>query len=482
MLTTAVVGAGPAGLLFTLIGKILMGERWDVRLYDKRESYVRTHRLRMAKEPYLAIGEDLQDARFDALLAFLGEHHFTPEVNLLEAKLTELLADLGVQKQVREITDLASLGVETIVGADSVHSTVRDLVRGSVEPKTHTHERVARLRVTGSDLPERLSVIDQYRLSKVLGSVVDYRRNSNGFAEVDLFLSEKEHAAVAALGASPKDPVPINTAMLRRAQAPLMRAIVAQLEHGAERAIVLQSTFRLEHAVMPKVSFEAPQAHEGRVARVFLLGDAGVSLPFFRGMACLASCAHALAKAHATQTLDSYEPAVQSIVEREVKVVRARAQIIRGVRELVRVSSLLPFPIQSWWLSAGTDPEPDAIAPSTYFNLLVATSSVLAAALGFVSPWLAVISLPLQVGGGVAYRWTLSLEPGPHRYLRRVWEIQIALAGIAGIAGVYLGRLPWVAAGWWWILGVAFVLGIYVFERLVARRLKHADLGGDEAT
>ena len=92
MLTTAVVGAGPAGLLFTLIGKILMGERWDVRLYDKRESYVRTHRLRMAKEPYLAIGQDLQDSRFDALLSFLGEHHFTPEVNLLEAKLTELLA------------------------------------------------------------------------------------------------------------------------------------------------------------------------------------------------------------------------------------------------------------------------------------------------------------------------------------------------------------------------------------------------------
>ena len=469
MLTTAVIGAGPAGLLFTLIGKISMADAWTVQLYDKREAYARTHRLRMAPEPYRAIQKELDDPRFDALVAFLDEHHFSPEVNLLEAKLTQLLAELGVRKTVREIVSLDDVQADTIVGADSVHSTVRDLVRGTIEPQAHTHERVARLRVTGPDLPARLNVVDQYRLSKVLGSVVDYRLNKNGFAEIDLFLTEQEHALVHGLGATPKDPVAIDARMLERMEAPLFRAIVEQLEHR-ERKILLQSTFRLEHAVMPRVSFST-----GR-GRVFLVGDAAVSLPFFRGMACLASCAHALARAHATGKLDEYEPDVAAIVVAEMAIVRSRAQLIRVLRELVRVSSLLPFPIQAWWLSAAREPVPDEVSPSGWFNILIAASAAGLTMLGLVSPWLTLLALPVQIGGGVAYRWTLELEPGPHRHLRRIWELQLALLAIAGVTLSLLRRVHWLAALWWWILGAAFVAGIYLFEGFVARRLARAKL------
>ena len=467
--TTAVIGAGPAGLLFTLIGKITMGDAWNVTLYDKRATYQRTHRLRMAPEPYLAIQRALDDARFDALMTFLQENHFSPEVNLLEAKLTELLDGLGVRKVVREITSLAEIDADVIVGADSVHSTVRDLVRGAIEPEKHTHERIARLRVTGPDLPHRLSVVDQYRLSKVLGSVVDYRVNRNGFAEIDLFLTEAEHAIVRDLGATPKDPVAIDSQMLAKMKAPLFRAIVEHLEHG-ERRIVVQSTFQLEHAVMPRVSFSVA----GK--RVFLVGDAAVSLPFFRGMACLASCAHALARAHASGHLDDYEREVAAIVHRELGVVRARAHLVRGLRELIRVSALLPFPIQSWWLSAGRDPLPDRISPSGWFNVLIAASAASLVVLGAISPALALLSLPIQLAGGVAYRWTLELEPGPHRHLRRIWEVQIFVVGAIGVALAIARRLPWFAAVGWLVLGAAFALGIYVFEWFVAARLRRARL------
>jgi 2-polyprenyl-6-methoxyphenol hydroxylase-like FAD-dependent oxidoreductase len=469
VLATAVIGAGPAGLLFSLIGRITMGDTWQLQLFDKRDTYVRTHRLRMAPEPYLAIQRALNAPRFDALIAFLHEHDFSPEVNLLEAKLTDLLAGLGVRRIVREITTIRDLRVDTIVGADSVHSTVRELVRGDVPLEKRTHERLARLRVTGADLPPRLGVVDQYRLSKVLGSFVDYRLNANGFAEIDLFLSEEEHAIAQALGASPKEPVELTARTFERKKAPFMRALVEHLE-GRGLRLVLHSTFLLEHAVMPRVSFES----EGR--KVFLLGDAAASLPFFRGMACLGGCAHALARAHASRNFDEYDREVAGIVRLEVAVVRSRAQIIRGLRELIRISSLLPFPIQSWWLSAALDPLPDRVSPGVHFNLLIAATAAGLMMLGLISPWLALLSLPVQIGGGVAYRWTLDLEPGPHRYLRRLWEVQIAAIAALGVTRSLLGRMSGWAMVWWWILGAAFVVGIYGFEWFVARRLRHADL------
>lgn len=464
------IGAGPAGLLFTLIGKILIGEAWSVTLFDKRASYVRTHRLRIDPVPYRAIQAELNDKRFDALIAFLEENDFTPEVNLLEAKLSALLSDVGVTKTIREVTTLADLGdVDTIVGADSVHSTIRDLVRDDIRAEQRMHERVVRLRVSGADLPTRLGIVDQFRLSKVLGSLVDYRVNKNGYAEVDLFVTEREHEALRVLGASPKEPVAITSRSLSKVAAPFMRAVVEQLE-GEERTrtIVVQSTFVLEHVVMPKLSF----AHGN--ARVFLVGDAGISLPFFRGMACLASCAHALARTHASRDWPTYDEEVARIAAREIGVVRARARVIRLLRELVRLSSLLPFPIQSWWLSAARDPEPDRLSKGTGFNIVLAVAATAATALFAVSPWLALFALPVQIAGGAAYRWTLDLEPGPHRYLRRVWELQIAFVGVAGAALAFFTRTTLLAAFVWWLLGAAFAAGIYLFERVVARALRGA--------
>jgi hypothetical protein len=247
----------------------------------------------------------------------------------------------------------------------------------------------------------------------------------------------------------------------------MLRSVVAYLERGGRR-VVVSSTFELEHVVMPRVSFEAT----GRP--VFLLGDAAISLPFFRGMACLASCAHALARAHASGHLDEYDRDVAEIVRREVAIVRARAQFIRGLRELVRVSSLLPFPIQSWWLSAARDPEPDRASPSAGFNLLVAIVAGLLAAAGLLRPGLALLAFPVQAAGGIVYRWTLRLEPGPHRYVRRIWEAQMAILLVVALGLVATRRGNALVPLAWWMLGAAFAAGIYLFEWLVGRRLATA--------
>lgn len=520
LLTTAVIGAGPAGLLFCLVGRLLHArsgvdpETWALRLYDKREAYARTHRLRMDPEPYLAMQRDVDDRRFDALVDFLREDHFTPEVNALESRLSELLAELGVVKSRLEIgdgpgeTSLSALRSKleaeslldarttfTIVAADSVHSVIREQVRGQAKQVRHTHERVARVRVLGDGLLARLGVIDQYRLSKVLGSVVDYRLNRNGFAEVDLFLTTREHDAVKQLGATPAEPVPISASMLAKLQAPLFRAIVANLERGG-RKVLLQSTFQLEHTIMPKLAFEIaePKAH------VFLVGDAGVSLPFFRGMACLAACAHSLARAHCdfvtakgangeerVALLRRYDSEANVIKAREIGIVASRARLVRVLREVVRVSSLLPFPIQSWFLTTSDrDRVGDRATVGLFANVVLAllAASVAVAGVLLDAHWLGWSALPIELAGGAAYRATLSFEPGPHRLVRRVWELQIAAALVSGAAltawsSSASGHLT-NASGvvFWLVLGGAFVAGIFAYERVVASWLTSAELDG----
>jgi hypothetical protein len=511
-LTTAVIGAGPAGLLFSIVGRILFERRkgdpatWVLRIYDKRETYARTHRLRLDPKPYVEIQRALGDPRVDALLAFLADHAFTPEVNVLEDHLTRLLEELGIRKEVLsvghgvgEITlpalrkRLDSEGVLgpttrfTVVGCDSVHSVVCELVRGTVKPIRQTHERVARIRVVGPDMPKRLGAADQVRLSKVLGSVLDYRLNRNGFAEMDLFLSHHEHVLVRALGASPRDPVLLTTNLLGKLRAPLFRAIIDHVGSVAGRQVFVQSTFELEHSIMPKLTFRVSDVD----ADVFLLGDAGISLPFQRGMACLARCALSLARVHCdlasganASTAGRYDLEASDITRREVAIIRSRAQIVGLLREIVRVSALLPFPIQSWWLRA---PDRDRRLDrfSLWFFLNVGTAAAAFAVaiggsvLGYLGHsrmgWMAWAAVPFEVAGGIAYHSALAFEGGRHRLTRRAWEVQIAALFAAGLACTARWSLS-VATFWWLILAAAFVVGLYAFERVVVRWFARANL------
>jgi hypothetical protein len=517
-LATTVIGAGPAGLLFCAIGRMLRARRvgdpaaWSLRLFDKRDAYVRTHRLRIDPAPFAAIGADLADPRFDALVTFLQAEDWTPEVSRLEARLLALVEDLGVKRELRAVGDgpgeltlpglRASLEREgflapetrwTIVAADSVHSVVREAVRGRVAPVRRTHEHVARLRVSGKHLPERLGLADQYRLSKVLGSVLDYRINRNGYAEVDLFLDPAEHRALGALGATPAAPVPLRGRDLARLRAPLLRRLVELLEAGLGRGpwvVLLQSTFHLEHSVMPRVVFSPPGLH----ADVFLLGDAALSLPFFRGLACLAQCAHSLARVHMDLAYGErerhvrperrYDREVAEIARRELTVVAARAKLVGGLREFVRLSALLPFPLQSWWLSVrDAAAAADHVSFGLVLNLALAGTAfglVVAGALsGGGTAWLA---MAVQFVGGLAYHLALNLERGPHRWVRRVWEVQIALFFCCGV--LLTGLASWSAgrmtgglhALWWVIMAIPFGAGLLLIDLLGAALERRARL------
>jgi len=600
-IATAVVGAGPAGLLFSIVGRLLhekrggVREAWPLFLFDKRAAYERTHRLRMAPAPYRDIGRDLQHPWFDALLGFLEEHRFRPEVNLLEQELAALALKAGVRREILCVgagaSDVSLDGLRarleaegriraddllTIVAADSVNSDVRATLGPRAAPVERTHQYLARLHLVGPDLPESLGLVEQLKLSKILASMIDYRLNANGFGEVDLFLTAGEHRAVVALGATPRQPIVLTGSELRSLRrAPLFRRLVDRFREGLGSGpceVILRSTFRLEHRYARRVVFNLKDIH----AQVFLVGDAAVSLPFFRGMACLGRCVHRLAEAHCdlvalagripapderlqiertffsaqrplvfgTKPLFGrivrveptvqrgrpsyvvlhrwlhhygvhvlqregagwaslhhlapvwrrlafadfaaqvdpalrYEREVAAVRRSELRMVSSRARLVRGLREVVRVSALLPFPMQTWLLSfPDRDRRSSHWTPGVVVNLVLAASGAAVALAGLrlaalfhpAAGWTWAAALPLQLAGGAAYAGARALEGGPQRLTRAIWRMQIVALAIGGPALAWSGpdSLAWRVAAWssWFVLALPFVIGLYVFELL----------------
>jgi hypothetical protein len=508
-LATAVVGAGPAGLLFCVALRCLWAraghppESLVLRLFDKRTAYLRTHRMRLDPAPYAALVAALADPRVDRLAAFLAGCHHAPAVDALERELSAIAEACGVVREPLAVgtdpgeVDLAAVrarvveglppGVPvTIVGADSVHSTVRRLA-GSGPSVRVTHEQLARLSVTGPDLPETLSALHTYRLAKVVASILDWRRPAADRAEVDLFLSPSEFGVIRDLGASPREPVILRPDDLDGLRAPLFARFVRVLAQGfggGPCTVSLTSAFRLEHAIAPRRALRPP----GLDAAVFLVGDAGASLPFQRGMACLARSALALARAHVDGATPAaaarYDDAVSAIVAEELAVVRSRARLVTGLRAFVRLSALAPFPIQSWFLSLPPDgpPPPDRWTPGLALNAAVAAAVVAVALLPAGSPVAPLLALPLGAAGGLVYRATLTFEPPPHRYVVRVWQVAIGGLLVGGVAAAVLTSAAAGAPrrlgllGLWWVVGLAFVAGMVAFEELGRRWVRDGRL------
>lgn len=507
---TAVIGAGPAGLLFSLVSRLLhkarggRSEQWPVLLFDMRTEYVRTHRLRLDPAPFRELERELGDAQpMRDLLAFLEEHDYSTPANLLERRLASLVEREGIRRELlqfggptapdlkafrRFLVEGGRLGDGdrlSVVAADSVHSAVRKLVKGDAPSFKHAYSAVARLILRAPELPEKLGQLEHYRLSKLLGSVLDYTLNPNGFAEVDLFLTLEEHRRVQGLGATPETPVVISEEVLAGAKTPLFRKIVGYFQRrlGQGCEVSLFSTFRHQHRYISRVAFQVPD-----IGAVFLVGDAAVSLPFFRGMACATACVHSLAKvqcdlfqlgdARKTQALlDRYNVEVQRIRDREVLIVNSRARIIRLAREFARVSAMLPFPLQTWLVNAEQPEWGGKATPDLVANLIVAASAAAMALLGLFLEsdwiWLSLSAIALQTIGGAFYAAALTWKPLPNPGLRIVWLIQMSILMIVGPAYSLVeffgqGRFAAFPLVFWFILGLAFATGLLVTDRSVA--------------
>lgn len=525
-LTTVVVGAGPAGLLFCALARLThlsqggVAEQWPIVLIDKREAYARTHRLRIDPAPYKRMRSALSDARLDPLFEMLDACDYQPVVNDLERELMALVQSLGIQKEQLHVGDgpgqcslvelrercierglLSSNTPFTIVAADSVHSTIREMVRGETRTRSHTHQQLVRLRIDGDALPGRLDVLSQVRLSRLLNSLLDYRLNRNGFAELDLFLSPEEHDLLQQIDANPRQPVTLDAELLATLKAPLFVRIVRHLQQGFGAGpckVSLYSSFKLEHHSIEQVVFY----HEPSDAHLFLVGDAAVSLPFFRGMAALGDCAHVLAREMAAlvthhdvqQCMTRYAAHVDALVRKELSMVEARGKAIGLLREASRVSAMLPFPIQSLFL--GVPEQSDTKGRWTTGLVINIFLAILAASIALLAPilrlliWkpLAIIwllSWPVQAMGGYAYYAARLVEPGTNPWIKRVWRVQIIALMVLGtlatiVITLIIGHLAQLhIAISWFLFGIPFIAGMFLFEKIHGTSWNSADLDRD---
>ncbi len=522
---TVVVGAGPAGLLFSLVAAIRAGDSQPaIVLVDKRVDYERSHRLRMDRRPYLIAQESLDHPLYDELITFLDAENFRPAANHLESTLLGLVGRLGIDKhqltvggeagelglvELRHHLEgagvLAPGGRLMVVGADSVKSSIRTLVADPTGSVERVHQTVARLRIDGESLPSSLDPIRQLKVAKLLGSAIDYRFNQNGFAEIDLFLSPEEHRMVEGLGARPADPIVLTSSVLDVLDAPLFASVVDHLVDDlgpGPNVVSIHSTFRLEHRYQKQVAYLDPLGTEGSgiggSTAVFLVGDAAVSLPFFRGMACLMACADELASVHTdlAQGTDGpvdmhaavarYNQSVDAIRKKEVATVETRARAVSVARELVRISSMAPFPMQTWLLSIRS--HGDRPSPRPRFTKTLAVTIVLltlAALLAMASPVLGLaglLSIPVQAGAGALYRSDLASPRRPNPAVAVACRLQVLVLTVAGLVVALFGPF---GAGWWirlgaavgwWVLGLCFVAGMYLYEELASRSRSQSSL------
>ncbi len=522
---TVVIGAGPAGLIFSLINRICLDHRnissskWPLFLLEKRTRYVRNHRLQLDKSEFVRVQKRLNSLHFDKFVQFLENTNYRPVINELETFLTQALNKFGVSQTICDVgnsfrqSSLHDVRAKlphsfsqenkpwVIVGADSVKSTVSKMLGNDKGRITGTHEYLIRLKLIGNHLPKSINIIENFKLSKVLSSVLSYRFNKNGFAEMDLFLDPSEYYAVSWLNANPKNPINLTKEVLDQLNAPFFKQVIISFIESHSKVslqqIQLQSSFKLEHSINRSRVRHLNEFN----AYAFLVGDAAISLPFQRGMTAMIKCTYELSEVlfsifdqltlnESTYQLEQcksianhYQVQSELIAKEEIKIVSSRASLVRGLRQFIRINAMLPFPIQSWLLGYESNFSAKSINITHFLlNLLFACCASLSmgAALllmlnnkEFWSPLtFIIIGFVLQFIGGFIYRANFTFTNQVHIFIKRIWQIQIVSWMLLGI-GIILFKIIEISsligallATAWWTGGVFFGIGLVLFDQL----------------
>lgn len=257
----------------------------------------------------------------------------------------------------------------------------------------------------------------------------------------------------------------------------------------------ITSSFTLEHSISPERVKPLPHLDSFG----YLLGDAAIALPFQRGMTAIVKSAYCLSNVHLTifqktisnQSISNddlgkigmeYQRDTEKIIEKEIQIVASRASLVGGLREFIRISSILPFPIQSWLLSYPTAETKMKFDSFFLINLVIALTGLLFFFLSeititslsnyLISGTELAIAFILQFLGGVFYRASITFNAQSNSSIRKVWQYQILLWMILGFAFVFQNftdstiilKVGYTLS--WWFGGITFLLGLLLFDWL----------------
>ncbi|RUR13277.1 NAD(P)/FAD-dependent oxidoreductase [Legionella sp. km772] len=283
------VGAGPVGL-YTAIQAKLYNPALTILMLERDSEYKRTHVLNIDKKAHLG---SHPDARLQEVLAQLEGLVPTLEI---ENRLKALAKSLGIHFNYEKVDHVDLLtqrypSANTIIGADGAHSIVRREIFRDIKRDEKSMQYIIEVKYHSKKNTRKLNFLEYFQALTQINhlAVESVGKENNDATPVTLaFFTDKEtYEALRALDVTSWKTM--SFVELEQQTNPKISTIASSIlswmkyRHQHTQEVVLEnsdkiapvefSTYRSESVVMDK---------NGR--RFILIGDAAMSVPFFRAV------------------------------------------------------------------------------------------------------------------------------------------------------------------------------------------------------
>ena len=307
-----IVGAGPIGL-WTAIQLKLQRPELEIIIKEKRSEYNRPHPLWLSPQAFADCLKDEQGIITKLIQQLQRNPHIS--TNKLQKTLADLALSLGVAiDHNQEVQDLkqdilaSHPDVDVIIGADSIHSTMHNLIFGdeNTDKMPLAYAAQIKYQTQGPCLPDS-NILDMYSLIKQSHYLVSVNhgkfdeQNNTTNVTIQFLIDKPLYEALN--GGQPRNaPISLFTEALPDCvPAKLLHDIKTQMGYRlVNQENILLNTVKLTTTELPQQRRHRTTIYQnGRYYA--LIGDAALGLSFFRGMNSGLQLANYFAKTIAAQ-------------------------------------------------------------------------------------------------------------------------------------------------------------------------------------
>lgn len=353
-----IVGAGPVGLWVSIQLKMLCPDM-EILLFDKHETFQRSHLLRVQKSSLQKVNKKLDSFRKWAV-CLTGKIR----TNDLEKRLWEKATELGIKKEILDIKNPLELKekfptAKIIIGTDGSHSIVRHEVFGNKLAHKETVEHVCFVKYEVEGKAEPLNGLKEmmvgFRMSNHL-VLENIGKEKDGITPITLQIKIDADTYKKMEGAKFKTPYNITTDKPKY-DPKLLETITAWLNireiYKGEKRVKGSAKVTVISLDVYKAA-EVGKHLEDKDLTVFLCGDAAFGLPFFRalndGMLFGSALASAIAKypTDMKQAIKSYSNYFEMVTLMEIASARSIALSHKAADGYMKFEHALPLQLMTF--------------------------------------------------------------------------------------------------------------------------------------